>query len=60
LEVPATPNPETHQQIRQAVAASFVFGFRLIMLVSAAMAMASALSSWLLIGKSRPANARQK
>ena len=60
LEVPQTISPETQEQLKQAVAGSFVYGFRLIMLLSAALALASALSSWLLIGKSRPTSARHQ
>ena len=60
LEVPESLNPETRAVVKQAVADSYVFGFRLIMLVSGALALASAFSSWLLIGKSRPANSRQQ
>ncbi|HSD46562.1 MAG TPA: MFS transporter [Pyrinomonadaceae bacterium] len=55
LQIPETSNPVAHEQLKQAVADSFVFGFRLIMWISAALALASALSSWLMIGKSRPA-----
>jgi hypothetical protein len=60
LEVPQSLSPATHALVKQAVAGSFVFGFRLIMLLSSVLALASALSSWLLIGKSRPGNSRQK
>jgi MFS family permease len=54
LQVPETSDAGAQAQIKQAVADSFVFGFRLIMWISAALALASALSSWLMIGKSRP------
>ena len=60
LEIPADANPEAREQVRQLVAQSFVFGFRVIMLISAGLALASALSSLLLIGKSRPASARDQ
>jgi len=60
LEVPKTADAAAHEQMKQAVAGSFVFGFRLIMLLSAALAVASGVSSWLLIGKSRRANARHQ
>jgi len=53
LEVPQAVDASTHERVRQVVAGSFVSGFRLIMLVSAALALASGVSSWLLIGKSR-------
>lgn len=55
LQVPQTADAAAQGQIKQAVADSFVFGFRLIMWISAGLALASALSSWLMIGKSRPA-----
>jgi predicted MFS family arabinose efflux permease len=55
LQIPEGSDAATQAQIKQAVADSFVFGFRLIMWISAALALASALSSWVMIGKSRPA-----
>jgi EmrB/QacA subfamily drug resistance transporter len=55
LQIPEGSDAATEAQIKQAVADSFVFGFRLIMWISAALALASALSSWVMIGKSRPA-----
>jgi len=60
LEVPKTEDAATEESVKQIVAGSFVSGFRLLMLLSAAMAVASALSSWLLIGASRPADSRQR
>ena len=60
IEIPNSVDPLVQQQLKSAVAASFVFGFRLIMLVSAALALTSALSAWLLIGRSRGANAGQR
>ena len=48
IEVPSTVGVD----VRQAVGTSFVHGFRLIMLTAAGLALASAFSSWLLIGKS--------
>ncbi|MCA1579542.1 MAG: MFS transporter [Acidobacteria bacterium] len=60
LQVPETLSAEVQAEIKQAVADSFVFGFRLIMWISAGLALASALSSWLMIGKSRPVKAGQR
>jgi EmrB/QacA subfamily drug resistance transporter len=60
LEVPNALDPSTHEQIKEVVAASFVFGFRLIMCLSAGLALASAVSAWLLIGKSGGANASHR
>jgi predicted MFS family arabinose efflux permease len=58
LEVPKAADAATQELIKQTVAGAFVSGFRLLMLLSAGLALASALSSWLLI-KSRRANSRQ-
>jgi hypothetical protein len=38
---------------KQAIADAFVTGFRWIMLISAALAAASAASAWVLIGNAR-------
>lgn len=56
LEIPNNIDPATREILKQTVAGSFVFGFRLIMLLSAALALASAFFAWLLIGKSRRTN----
>ena len=52
LEVPSTADSGTHEKVKQVVADSFIFGFRLIMFASAALALASAASSWIFIRKS--------
>jgi EmrB/QacA subfamily drug resistance transporter len=54
IEVPASTDAATRELIKGAVASSFVFGFRMIMFISAALALASAASSWFFIGQSRP------
>ncbi|HJP90644.1 MAG TPA: MFS transporter [Pyrinomonadaceae bacterium] len=59
LELPPT-DAATQMKIKAAVADSFVFGFRIVMLISAALGLASAVSSWLLIRKSRSAHAQQR
>jgi len=59
LEAPSGSDPSFQAMIKQAVAGSFVSGFRLIMSISAALAFASALSAWLLIGRSGRADTRQ-
>jgi preprotein translocase subunit SecF len=59
LEIPKVADASTQQLIKQTVAGAFVSGFRLLMLLSAGLALASALSSWLMIGNSRRANSRQ-
>ncbi|HZS78556.1 MAG TPA: MFS transporter [Ktedonobacteraceae bacterium] len=49
IEIPAGLSSSAKADVQQAIAASFVASFRAIMLVSAALALASAASSWLLI-----------
>jgi len=49
LQLP-TVNATTQRQLEQAVADSFVSGYRLIMLVAAGLAMASAAATWMMIG----------
>jgi MFS family permease len=48
-EIPANLNAETRAELKQAVAESFVYGFRLVMIIAASLAFLSALVSWLLI-----------
>ena len=60
LQIPEGSDAATQEQIKQAVAASFVFGFRLIMWMLGGAALASAFSSWLMIGKSRPLRSRHR
>ena len=60
VEVPSEIDSATREQVKAAVAASFVRGFRVIMLTSAALALASAASAWLFIRKSRPARSQQQ
>lgn len=60
LEAPSGSDPTVQQSVKQIVAGSFVFGFRVVMLTYAALALASALSAWWLIGKSRPIHTRQQ
>jgi EmrB/QacA subfamily drug resistance transporter len=48
-EVPDDLKPEVQARVRQAINESFVWGFRQIMLIAAALALLSALSAWLLI-----------
>jgi EmrB/QacA subfamily drug resistance transporter len=60
VELPPTVDPSTREQLKEAVADSFVFGFRIIMWTSAALALASAASAWLFIKKSRLARPNQQ
>ena len=58
LEVPPTADSTTRGKIKVAVADSFIFGFRVIMFISAALAVLSAASSWAFIRKSRLTNSQ--
>ncbi|PYS68840.1 MAG: MFS transporter [Acidobacteria bacterium] len=51
VEVPTHLDPVTRKALEDAIASSFVSGFRLIMFMSVGLAIASALSAWLLIGR---------
>ena len=46
LDAPSSADPQTAATIRAAVAEAFVFGFRMIMLLCAALALASAAVAW--------------
>jgi hypothetical protein len=50
IELPATMDAHDAELARHAIAEAFVTGFRWIMLLSAALALASAVSAWVLIG----------
>ena len=55
LEIPANLTTETRTGVERAVVDSFVSGFRVVMLVSAGLALASGLSAWVMIeGKAAP------
>jgi EmrB/QacA subfamily drug resistance transporter len=58
IEPPSSVSPDTRLAIRRAVAEAFVSGFRRVMLIAASLALASAISAWLMIG--RPAHARAR
>jgi len=60
LEVPASTDAATREQIKGVVADSFVFGFRVIMFTAAGLALASGASSWFLIRKSGLAKPKKK
>ena len=59
VEVPETLDSQNREQVKQAITGSYVFGFRLLMILSAALSLASAFCAWGWIGKSRPAKSRQ-
>jgi hypothetical protein len=60
VEIPQNADPAERQLVHQVVQGSFVTGFRLILMICAALAVASALSAWLLIGRSRPIHTRKQ
>jgi MFS family permease len=60
LEIPPNADPLTQEKIKDAVSDSFVFGFRVVMLTSAGLALASAGSSWLFFRKSRLAKSKKQ
>jgi len=48
-EIPGNLDSRTQTQLKQAVAESFVQGFRILMLIAAALALLGALAAWVLI-----------
>ena len=46
LDAPASADPQTAAMIRAAISEAFVYGFRLIMLICAGLAIASAAVAW--------------
>jgi EmrB/QacA subfamily drug resistance transporter len=48
-EIPSEASEEMRQTIKQAINECFVFGFRRVMLVGAALALAGSLVAWLMI-----------
>jgi EmrB/QacA subfamily drug resistance transporter len=54
IEIPGTVSDPMRGELRQAVDASFVRGYRLVMLIAAGLALASALTAWLLIKGKQP------
>jgi predicted MFS family arabinose efflux permease len=53
MQLPADGSAELQASLKQAVAASFVSGFRLVALLCAGLALASALFGWVMIGGKR-------
>ena len=47
MEIPASADAASQATLKQAVADSFVAGFRLVMLISAVLALLSAACAWL-------------
>ena len=50
-EIPSEVNEETRVAIKQAINASFIRGFRIVMLAGALLALLSSLSAWFMIRK---------
>jgi hypothetical protein len=50
MELPDTLPTEQQTQLRQAVADSFVYGYRLTMFIAAGLGLASAATAWWFIG----------
>jgi len=53
IELPASASADIRITLRRAVAESFVSGFRRVMLLAASLALASAISAWVMIGDGR-------
>jgi hypothetical protein len=53
IDIPENVNPGTQQLIRRAIDESFVSGFRWVMLIGAALAVASAVIALVWIGGTR-------
>jgi EmrB/QacA subfamily drug resistance transporter len=53
IEVDPLVAPAHRRQVRRAVDASFVFGFRLVMIASAALALGAAITGWKLPARPR-------
>ena len=51
IELPAALDGAPRRALKDAIGAAFVYGFRLEMLLSALLALLSALSAWLMIGR---------
>jgi EmrB/QacA subfamily drug resistance transporter len=54
IEIPAGLSTATHAAVQQAIAESFISSFRVVMLIAAALAVCSSLSSLLLIEGKKP------
>src|SRR6266516_488973 len=57
IEIPTNVSSEVHVVLNRAIDESFLSSFRLVALICAALALASALSAWLLIEGKKPERA---
>jgi hypothetical protein len=55
IAIPEDQDPATQQRIRRAIDESFVSGFRVVMVIGAALAIASAATALIFIGATRKA-----
>jgi EmrB/QacA subfamily drug resistance transporter len=53
LPVPGDLSPATTAVIKESIAEAFVFGFRIVMLICAGLAVASSVVAWLMIPKGK-------
>ena len=60
IDIPKDLNPEAHQLIRRAIDESFVFGFRWVMVIGAALAAGSAITALFWIGGAPAARSVEK
>ena len=57
LPIPADVSPDIRAAIEKSVAEAFVFGFRIVMVICAGLAVASSAAAWILIPKEAGAGA---
>ena len=57
IQIPTNVSGGEQVALKRAIDASFVNSFRVIALIASALALASALSAWLLVGGKKPAPA---
>jgi EmrB/QacA subfamily drug resistance transporter len=50
IQPPANASADTRRAVQRAVDEAFISGFRLVMLIAASLALASAISAWVMIG----------
>jgi hypothetical protein len=55
VNIPSDLAPSLHESVQRAIDASFVSGFREVMLISAGLAVSSAIAAALMIRGARPA-----
>ncbi len=56
LQVPTDLSPDTRSAISESIGTAFVFGFRIIMIVCACLALASAATAWRMIPQAKMAS----